>query len=79
VILIENGDVLEFDQNGARVAAHNQLDNAFIDEESLAEIQYDIIRERKKLAYGGAITLVVKIDKKPGIIRRTAHRVSRRR
>ncbi len=64
VILIENGDVLEFDERGARIAAHNQLDNAFIDEESLAQIQYDIIRERKKLAYGGAITLVVKIDKK---------------
>ncbi|HEX8639197.1 MAG TPA: ribonuclease J [Pyrinomonadaceae bacterium] len=63
VLLIENGDVLEFDETGARVAAHNQLDKAFIDEESLAEIQYDIIRERKKLAYGGAITLVVKIDK----------------
>jgi ribonuclease J len=64
VLLIENGDVLEFDETGARVAAHFQLDNAFIDEESLAEIEYDIIRERKKLAYGGAITLVVKIDKK---------------
>ena len=64
VILIENGDILEFDEFGARIAAHNNLEKSFIDEESLAEIEYDVIRERKKLAYGGAISLVVTIDKK---------------
>ena len=64
VILIENGDILEFDEFGARIAAHNNLEKSFIDEESLAEIEYDVIRERKKLAYGGAISLVVTINKK---------------
>ncbi|MBS1797259.1 MAG: ribonuclease J [Acidobacteria bacterium] len=64
VILIENGDVLEIDELGARVADKHELSRTFIDEESLGEIEYDIIRERKKLAYGGAISLVVKIDKK---------------
>lgn len=63
VILIENGDVLEFDETGARVIEKHELNRTFIDEESLGEIEYDIIRERKKLAYGGAISLVVKIDK----------------
>ncbi|HEY8560652.1 MAG TPA: ribonuclease J [Pyrinomonadaceae bacterium] len=63
VILIENGDVLEFDELGARVVEKHELNRTFIDEESLGEIEYDIIRERKKLAYGGAISLVVKIDK----------------
>ncbi len=63
VILIENGDVLEFDEIGARVIEKHELNRTFIDEESLGEIEYDIIRERKKLAYGGAISLVVKIDK----------------
>ncbi|MEP6900147.1 MAG: ribonuclease J [Actinomycetota bacterium] len=63
VILIENGDVLEIDELGARVIEKRELNRTFIDEESLEEIEYDIIRERKKLAYGGAISLVVKIDK----------------
>jgi len=63
VILIENGDVLEIDELGARVLEKHELNRTFIDEESLEEIEYDIIRERKKLAYGGAISLVVKIDK----------------
>lgn len=63
VILIENGDVLEFDEFGARISENHDLGRTFIDEESLVEIEYDILRERKKLAYGGAISLVVTIDK----------------
>ena len=63
VILIENGDVLEFDEFGARIAENHELGRTFIDEESLSEIEYDVLRERKKLAYGGAISLVVTIDK----------------
>ncbi len=64
VILIENGDILELDERGARIAAHNELDRTFIDEEGSEEIEYQTVRERKKLAYGGAISLVVTIDKK---------------
>lgn len=64
VILIENGDILEFDEFGARISAKNDLEKTLIDEESLSEIEYDVIRERKKLAYGGAVSLVVTIDKK---------------
>ena len=64
VILIENGDVLEFDELGARIIEKNELSRTFIDEESTKEIEYDIVRERKKFAYGGAVTLVVSMDKK---------------
>lgn len=64
VILIENGDLLEIDDFGARIVETHDLHKTFIDEESLEEIEYDIIRERKKLAYGGAISLVVTVDKK---------------
>jgi ribonuclease J len=63
IVLIENGDVLELDEFGARVVEKHELHKTFIDEESLGEIEYDVVRERKKLAYGGAISLVVTIDK----------------
>jgi ribonuclease J len=68
IILIENGDMLEFDKFGARIVERHDLHKTFIDEESLEEIEYDIVRERKKLAYGGAISLVVTIDKKTKVI-----------
>lgn len=63
IVLIENGDVLEIDERGARVAEKHDLHRTFIDEESMGEIEYDIVRERKKLAYGGAISLVVTVNK----------------
>lgn len=63
IILIENGEVLEVDQYGARVVEKHELYKTFIDEESMDEIEYDIIRERKKLAYGGMISLVVTVNK----------------
>lgn len=63
IILIENGDIFEIDEYGARIASKNDIGKAFIDEAHLGEIDYDIVRERKKLAYSGVITLVVAIDK----------------
>lgn len=63
IVLIENGDLLELDEFGVRVVAKHELHKTFIDEESSGEIEYDVVRDRKKLAYGGAISLVVTIDK----------------
>ena len=64
IILIENGDLLEIDEFGARVTERHELHKTFIDEESMEEIEYETVRERKRLAYGGAISLVVTVDKK---------------
>jgi len=66
IFLIENGEVLEFDEYGGRILEKRELFKTFIDEESSEEIEYDIIRERRKLAYGGAVSLVVSIDRKTG-------------
>ena len=68
IILIENGDLLEIDQMGARVVEKFEMYKTFIDEESSGEIEYDVVRERKKLAYGGAISLVVMMSKATGAI-----------
>jgi ribonuclease J len=68
IILIENGDHLEIDQMGARVVEKFEMYKTFIDEESSGEIEYDVVRERKKLAYGGAISLVVMMSKATGAI-----------
>jgi ribonuclease J len=68
IILIENGDLLEIDQIGACVVEKFEMYKTFIDEESSGEIEYDVVRERKKLAYGGAISLVVMMSKATGAI-----------
>ena len=48
IILIENGNVLEIDEFGAQVVEKHELHKTFIDEESIDEIEYDIVRERKE-------------------------------
>ncbi len=63
VILIENGDVLEINENSATVVEHNDVGKTFIDEAVSEEIDYEIVRERKKLGFSGLITLVVAVDK----------------
>ena len=68
IILIENGNVLELDENSAKVVEKHDLFKTFIDEESSEAIEYDVVRERKKLAYGGAISLVVAMNKGGNIL-----------
>ncbi len=63
IILIENGDFLEIDEYGARISGRHEMFKTFIDEESSGAIEYDVVRERKKLAYGGSISLVVTVNK----------------
>ncbi len=63
ILLIENGDVLELTANSAHVTEHNDIGKSFIDEAHVGEIDYDIIRERKKLGFSGLITLIVAVDK----------------
>ncbi len=69
VILIENGDILELDQHSARVASHTDVGKTFIDGLGMSEIEEKTVRERKKLAYGGIISLVVTLDKNTQALR----------
>ncbi|HEV7645323.1 MAG TPA: ribonuclease J [Pyrinomonadaceae bacterium] len=63
VILIENGDVLELQSDRAAVIGKREIGRVFIDDDSSEELEYDTVRERKKMAFSGAITLVVTMDK----------------
>lgn len=63
VVLIENGDILELTEDSARVIESNEVGKTFIDDGRFGEIEQDTVRERKKLAYGGVISLVVTLNK----------------
>lgn len=63
VLLIENGDHFVIDAHGARIESKQQIGFTYIDEAHSGEIDYEIIRERKKLGYGGMISMVVTLDK----------------
>ncbi len=64
VILIENGDVLELTENSARVVEHRPVGKTFIDGFGMNEIDFETVKERKKLAYSGMVSLFVMLDEK---------------
>jgi ribonuclease J len=66
IILIENGDVLELDGERAAVVDHRQIKRTFIDDSGFEEIEFETVRERKKMAYEGMVTLVMTIDGQTG-------------
>jgi len=66
IILIENGDVLELDGERAAVIDRRQIKRTFIDDSGFEEIEFDTVRERKKMAFEGMITLVMNINGETG-------------
>ncbi len=66
IVLIENGDVLELDSERATIVDKREIKRTFIDESGFEEIEFETVRERKKMAYDGMITLVMTIDRETG-------------
>jgi ribonuclease J len=66
IILIENGDVLELTQDRASVVEKREVGRTFIDETGFEEIDGEVVRERRQLAYDGVVTPVVTIDEESG-------------
>ncbi len=66
IILIENGDVLELDGERAEVVGKREIGRTFIDDSGFEEIESVTIRERKKIAAEGMLTVVVTINEQTG-------------
>src|SRR2546426_3264111 len=66
IILIENGDVLELDGERAAIVDKREVKRTFIDDSGFEEIEYETVRERKKMAYEGMVTLIVTINGETG-------------
>jgi ribonuclease J len=66
IILIENGDVLELDGERATIVNKHDIGRTFIDETGFEEIDREVVRERRQLAYDGVVTLIVTLDEETG-------------
>jgi ribonuclease J len=66
IILIENGDTLELEPGRAKVVAKREVGRTFIDDSGFEEIDGEVIKERRQLAYDGVVTPVVTIDEESG-------------
>jgi ribonuclease J len=68
IILIENGDVLELDGERAAVVNKHEIGRTFIADTGFEEIERETVRERRKMAFDGMVTLVVTINRQTGAL-----------
>lgn len=75
--LLENGDVLEFDEEGARRAARVTVGRVCIDVGTLDEVGDVILSERRRISSDGIVIPILAINKYSGQLERPAEIVSR--
>ena len=77
VITAENGDVVRFDQAGARVVDKTSTGRVLIDGTRVGEVGDQVLRDRRHLAADGLVVAVVAIDRQTGAVDTTPEIISR--
>jgi ribonuclease J len=68
ILLAENGDVLQFDERGARIAGKAPVGRVLIDDTRTGEVGDEVLRDRRHLAEEGLVVPVVAINKQTGAL-----------
>lgn len=68
ILLAENGDVLQFDAHGGRMAGKAPVGRVLIDDTRTGEVGDEVLRDRRHLAEEGLVVPVVAINKQTGLL-----------
>jgi ribonuclease J len=68
VLLAEDGDVLQIDGSGARIAGKAPVGRVLIDGTRSGEIGDEVLRDRRHLSEDGLVVPVVAINKQTGVL-----------
>ncbi len=68
ILLAENGDILQFDVDGARIAGKAPVGRILIDDTRTGEVGDEVLRDRRHLAEDGLVVPVVAINKQTGML-----------
>lgn len=60
--VLEDGDVLEIDEEYAGITDHVTAGHVFVDGRTLWDMESNVLKERKRLARDGVVTIVVTVD-----------------
>ena len=77
VVLAENGDVIRFDDEGARIASKVPAGRILIDGTRSGEVGDEVLRDRRHLAGDGLVVPVVTIGKQSGTLEETPDVITR--
>ncbi|HXF50298.1 MAG TPA: ribonuclease J [Dehalococcoidia bacterium] len=64
--VLSDGDVLELDERGARVAGRVPADYVYVDGLGVGDIDHVVLRDRRHLASDGMVVIILAIDKQSG-------------
>jgi ribonuclease J len=68
ILLAENGDIIQFDVDGARIAGKAPVGRILIDDTRTGEVGDEVLRDRRHLAEDGLVVPVVAINKQTGLL-----------
>jgi ribonuclease J len=77
VLMAEDGDVLQFDEHGGRVAGKVPAGRILIDGTRTGEIGDEVLRDRRHLAGDGLVVPVVAINSQNGTLEQTPEIITR--
>ena len=66
VFILDNGDCLEFDADGARLAERVESGVAYVDGLSVGDVGHVVLRDRQHMSQDGLVSIVIAIDRKSG-------------
>jgi len=76
-LLAENGDIVAFDEGGARIAGKAPVGRVLIDGTRTGEVGDEVLRDRRHLAEDGLVVPVVAINKQTGMLEGTPDIITR--
>src|SRR3954469_15237274 len=68
ILLAENGDIMQFDVDGARISGKAPVGRILIDDTRTGEVGDEVLRDRRHLAEDGLVVPVVAINKQTGLL-----------
>ena len=68
IFILDNGDVLELDHDGARKHGKVQTGRVYIDGKGAGDVEEMVLRDRRRLGYGGIVLVLMSIQKTTGQI-----------
>jgi len=77
VMMLEDGDVLRFDEEGARVTGRLTAGRVLIDGTRTGEIADEVLRDRRHLASDGLVVPVVAMNAQTGALEQTPEIITR--
>ncbi|MBI4888770.1 MAG: ribonuclease J [Acidobacteria bacterium] len=77
VLLAENGDVIQFDAQGARIAGKAPAGRVLIDVTRIGEVGDEVLRDRRHIAGDGVVVAVVAISRQTGALAAEPEMVAR--